>query len=95
MNKANDIIFCLVHGSLLYGLGWLLFTFSQQAPKQIEESNFATIAPAIRVKPVVYSPEVMQHVDKTIICGGGTDDDDGGYQQMGPTKLAGVSAHRC
>lgn len=95
MFKANDIIFCFVHGSLLLGLGWLLLLAAQIVPEQLEKNQVAiatNIAPRINIKPVIYR-DAAYNVDKTVICGGG-----GGYEndrQAGPTQIAGSPVHSC
>jgi hypothetical protein len=92
MSKSTDIFFCVLYGSLLLGLGWLVVTVSQLEPKPSEDTKLVTAIPARRVKPVIYHPEVGDNVDKTPICGGGVDED---YKPRGLTMLAGVPEDRC
>ena len=93
MSKSTDIILCVLYGSLLFGLGWLVVTVFHLEPKPSEDAKLVTAIPARRVKPVIYHPEVGDNVDKTIICGGGGDEV---YEPQGPTMLAaGVPQHRC
>ena len=89
MSKTADIVFCVVNGSLLCGMGWLVVTVSQiPTPKP---SEFATVAQARPVKTVIYYPSISDNVDKMAICGGGDED----YKPLGRTMLAGEPAHRC
>jgi hypothetical protein len=92
MSKSTDIFLCVLYGSLLFGLGWLVVTVSQLGPKPSEDAKLVTAIPARRVKTVIYHPEVSDNVDKTIICGGGGGED---YQPGGPTMLAGEPARGC
>jgi hypothetical protein len=92
MSKYTDIFFCVLYGSLLFGLGWLVFTVSQLEPKPSEDAKLVTAIPARRVKLVIYRPEVGDNVDKTIICGRGGDDV---YEPRGPTMFAGAAGRSC
>ena len=89
MSKTTDIILCVVYSALLCGMGWLFVKASQIEPQTTE---VATLAPARRVKPVIYHPEVGDNVDKTPICGGGGDED---YKPGGSSMLAGEPVRRC
>ncbi|MFM8859745.1 MAG: hypothetical protein ACKOEW_06600 [Methylocystis sp.] len=90
MSKSADIFFCVVNGSLLCGMGWLVVTASQlPLPKP---GVVATLAPVQRARPVIYHYDASVNVDKKPICGGGGVED---YKPRGPTMLAGEPMRGC
>ena len=73
-------------GLILLGMAWLFAPVSEP-PTHQEQS---TLAPVIRVKPIIFHMLPEEAIDKTIICGGGGDD-----KPRGPTELAGEPVRRC
>jgi len=72
-------------GLILLGLAWLFAPVSEPPTHQEE----ATVAPIIRVKPIIFHMPPEAAIDRIVICGGGDD------KPRGSTELAGKPVHRC
>jgi len=72
-------------GLILLGLAWLFAPITEPLPNQ----ELATVAPVIRVKPIIFHMPPEEAIDRTVICGGGDD------KPRSPTELAGEPVHRC
>ena len=70
-------------GLILLGLAWLFAPLSEPRPNQEQ----ATVAPVIRVKPIIFHMPPEEAIDRNIICGGGDD--------KPRSELAGEPVHRC
>ncbi len=70
-------------GLILLGLAWLF------APVSEPPTHQATLAPVIRVKPIIFHMPPEAAIDRTVICGGGND------KPRGPIELAREPVHRC
>ena len=68
-------------GLILLGLAWLF------APVSEPPTHQATLAPVIRVKPIIFHMPPEAAIDRTVICGGGND--------KPRSELAGEPVHRC
>ena len=78
---SKNYLFVLI----LLGLAWLFAPVSEPPTHQEQ----ATVAPVIRVKPVIFHMPPEEAIDRTVICGGGND------KPPGPTILADETSHRC
>ena len=78
---SKNYLFVLI----LLGLAWLFAPVSEPPPHQEQ----ATVAPVIRVKPIIFHMPPEAAIDRTIICGGGND------KPRSPRILAGETLHRC
>ena len=78
---SKNYLFILI----LLGLAWLFAPVSEPPSHQEQ----ATVAPVIRVKPIIFHMPPEAAIDRTVICGGGGD------KPRGPTELAGELVHRC